>query len=199
MPTPAYAPAPAPGHPTGPRQVILFSGHLIDRPGREPPRFPPERAAAAGLRVAAELKRLGAGPEDLALSQAAAGGDLLFLEACLARRVPVQVLLPFDEVRFIQESVRPVSNGEAWVQRYAALRARLPEAPQLLADPDSGNVYERCNAWLLERALAWGAERLHAICLWDGAPATLPGGTAQMVEALRRRDIEPRVIDARTL
>jgi hypothetical protein len=187
-----------------PRQVILFSGHLIDRLGRTPPRFPPARAAAAALRVAAELERLDAGPDDLALSQAAAGGDLLFLDACLARRVPVQVLLPFDEARFVQESVQPVADGEAWVQRYAKVRARLPEAPQVLVhepgvDPGRGNPFERCNDWLLASALAWGADRLRVICLWDGATAALPGGTARMVEAVRRHGVEPRVIDTRTL
>jgi hypothetical protein len=180
--------------------VILFSGHLIDRPGRTPPRFPPSHAAAAQRRIAAELADLGAGPDDLALSQAAAGGDLLFLEACLARGVPVRVLLPFDEARFVRESVQPVADGEAWVQRYAALRLRLHEVPQVLAEPEgAGNPFERCNAWLLASALAWGAARVRAICLWDGASGTAPGGTAHMVAALRRHRIEPRVIDSRTL
>jgi hypothetical protein len=191
---------PALPHGAAPRQVILFSGHLIDRPGRTPPRFPPARADAAQRRLATELEHLGAGPDDLALSQAAAGGDLLFLESCLARGVPVRVLLPFDEARFVRESVQPVADGDAWVQRYAALRLRLPEALRVLADSDgAGNPFERCNAWLLASALAWGAERVRAICLWDGASGTAPGGTAQMVQALRRHRIEPRVIDSRTL
>ena len=35
------------------RQVLLFSGHIIDAPDRQPPRFPNEKASIAGQRIAA--------------------------------------------------------------------------------------------------------------------------------------------------
>ena len=119
-------------HDAAPRLVILFSGHLMDRPGRTPPRFPPAMAPAAAREIGLALDRLSAGPEDLALCQAAAGGDLLFLEACQARGVPVQVMLPFDEARFQRESVLPPAQGAEWLRRYQAVRARLAAAPQIL-------------------------------------------------------------------
>ena len=71
------------GAPDGPRQTILFTGHMVDAPGRATPRFPATRIDAAARRIAAALDDIGAGPEDLALTQGAAGGDLLFAEACL--------------------------------------------------------------------------------------------------------------------
>ena len=72
------------GVPDGPRQTILFTGHMVDAPDRAVPRFPATRVDAAAHRIAAVLDEIGAGPEDLALTQGAAGGDLLFAEACLA-------------------------------------------------------------------------------------------------------------------
>ena len=78
-----------------PRQVLLFSGHMIDAPDRKMPRFPAAAEPLAANAIATVLDRLGAGSDDLALCQSAAGGDLLFLEACRQRGVKCQVLLPF--------------------------------------------------------------------------------------------------------
>ncbi|ENO83944.1 hypothetical protein C667_24449, partial [Thauera phenylacetica B4P] len=48
-------PAPDPVLPSclQPRRVILFSGHMIDAPGRAEPRFPPALAPAAAAHIAA--------------------------------------------------------------------------------------------------------------------------------------------------
>lgn len=89
-----------------PRQVLLFSGHMLDSPNRKPPRFPLDKQDIAAHKIAEVLDALGAGSNDLALCQAA-GGDLLFLEACQKRNVRCQVLLPFDEPEFIQRSILP--------------------------------------------------------------------------------------------
>ena len=94
-----------------PRQVFLFSGHMIDAPDRPTPRFPAAKEVIAAQKVAAALDEQGAGPNDLAVSQAAAGGDLLFLESCQQRGVRCQILLPFDEPTFVQRSILP-SEGE---------------------------------------------------------------------------------------
>src|SRR5689334_19370013 len=93
-----------------PRQVLLFSGHMVDAPGRETPRFPKELVPMAAVRIAATLEQIGAGPEDLAICQAAAGGDLLFLEACQQRGVRVQIRLPFAEPDFVERSIAPVAE-----------------------------------------------------------------------------------------
>jgi len=182
-----------------PRLAILFSGHLMDRPGRSPPRFPPALEHAAARQIALELDQLQAGPDDLALCQAAAGGDLLFLEACQARSVRVKVVLPFDEARFLRESVLPSAHGAHWARRYRAVRARLAEAPQTLpADPGS-DPFERCNESLLAAAMHWGADKARFICLWNGGAPGGPGGTAHLVERARQEGLVARVIDTRLL
>lgn len=171
----------------------------MDRPGRSPPRFPPALEPAAARQIALELDQLQAGPDDLALCQAAAGGDLLFLEACQARGVRVQVILPFDEARFMHESVLPSAHGEQWAHRYQAVRARLVEAPHTLPVEPGSDPFDRCNESLLAAALHWGADKARFICLWNGGAPGGAGGTAHLVERARQRGLVPRVIDTRLL
>lgn len=67
-----------------PRQVMLFSGHMMDAPNRASPRFPPAKETAAAQAIEAELDRLGADAGDLSFCQAAAGGAT-FCSTRLAR------------------------------------------------------------------------------------------------------------------
>jgi tetratricopeptide (TPR) repeat protein len=196
---------PLPGREWEPRRVFLFSGHMVDTPGREPPRFPESLVPAAGERIAALMQELGAGPDDLALTQGACGGDLLFTEACRARGIRVQWLQPFTEPDFISRSV--VKCGEDWRERYLAVRQGLDvpvlAAPQELGDlpayAERGYAYERCNRWLLYTALVWGVEKVHFVCLWNGAAGDGPGGTAHMYEEVAKRTGQVHWIDTRTL
>ena len=189
---------PAP-HPTPfqPRKAILFAGHRLDEPGRSPARFPARHERAAAARIASALARLDAGPHDLALTQGAAGGDLLFGEACRARGVPLQLLLPLPEARFIAVSLRPSSDGADWERRYFALKAALPWPPRVMP-PATGDPFEACNRWLLDTALASGAE-LHLVCLWNGQEGSGPGDTAHLVREVRRCGGAVVWIDSRSL
>lgn len=170
-------------------RVFLFSGHVMDRPDRPEPRFPPGMERSAATAIDAALDHHGARSGDRALSQAAAGGDILFLEACQKRGLRCHVLLPFDRVRFLERSVRPSANGERWVERFR----RVIEAPGTTCEempvalgptPQGTDPFERCNLWLLERATPGPDERLCFICLWNGNGAEGPGGTAHMVAAV---------------
>jgi len=190
-----------------PRQILLFSGHMVDAPDRPAPRFPAAKESIAAHRIAEVLDRLGAGPDDLALTQGACGGDLLFTEACQRRGVKVRWLQPFREPDFIQSSV--VRGGEAWRPRYLDARAKLAgpvrAAPDELGPPPSGAeagyAYERCNLWLLYTALACGVDvdKVRFICLWNGEGGDGPGGTAHMYEEVKRRTGQVTWIDTRTL
>jgi tetratricopeptide (TPR) repeat protein len=185
-----------------PRHVFLFSGHMIDVVGEQPPRFPEGKVSVAAQRVVETLQKLGAGPEDLALTQGACGGDLLFTEACQQRGVRVQWLQPFDEPTFIQKSV--VCRGEVWRERYlkakAALTTDIRSAPECLGPSPKGvDLYERCNRWLLYTALSYGIRRVQFVCLWDGAEGKGRGGTAHMYQEVNRRTGQVTWIDTRSL
>ncbi len=212
--------------------MLLFSGHRVDAPGRALPRFPPSlvpRAAAAidcaverALHDIALTRRDAAGRVDppmrpaavWALTQGAAGGDLLFAEAALRHGLNLQLLQPLPQADFVDASVRSSADGPAWVQRYDAVVKRLKQPPQSLppaggkakadaddADADADSIYVRCNLWLLQTALRRVGRRglLHLICLWNGAADEGPGGTEQMIEAVRGRGGQVDWIDIRKL
>jgi len=186
-----------------PRQVFLFSGHMIDPPDRLTPRFPPGKEFVAAQKIAEALDQLGAGPDDLGLTQGACGGDLLFTEACQERGAKVHWLQPFGEPDFIQKSV--VRGGEAWRKRYldamAKLAAPIRSAPDELGEPppyaEPGYPYERCNLWLLYTALAYGVDKVRFVCLWNGGEGDGPGGTAQMYSEVKRRTGQVYWLDTR--
>lgn len=87
-----------------PDKVFLFSGHMIDAPGRKQPRFPADKEPVAAAAIAQALDDLGASAADLALTQGASGGDIPFAEAAIARGLRVQFLFPLPEPDFIAES-----------------------------------------------------------------------------------------------
>lgn len=187
-----------------PRQVLLFSGHRVDAPDRVPPRFPAKKEPMAAQRIAEALDQLGAGPTDLALCQAAAGGDLLFLEACQHRGVSCQVLLPFAEPEFLERSVLPSAGGDRWRERFyvvsAGLRDPIRVMPDELGPPPPGtDPFERCNLWLLYSALALGIDRVRFLSLWDGGGGDGRGGTAHMYDEVMRRTGRVTWIDSRAL
>lgn len=182
------------------RQVLLFAGHRVDAPQRARPRFPPALVGAVERRIEAQLERWDAGAGDIALSQAAAGGDLLFIDACLRRGVRCRVLLPEDEAAFVAESILTSRDGAGWHARWQTLRPRLDAPPHVLPPrPDAGNRYERCNRWLLGSALGAGAERLRVLCVWNGEPADGPGGVDQLIAEARRHTDRVALIDTQAL
>lgn len=188
-----------------PRQVFLFSGHMIDAKDRESPRFPNSKAASAGQKIEAALVEMGAGPEDLALTQGACGGDLLFTEACQKLGLQVQWMQPFDEAEFIQRSVD--RGGQKWRDRYYAARQELTlpirSAPQNLGQPPpnygESYPYERCNFWLLNTALSYGIEKVRFICLWNSDDGDGSGGTAHMYKEVRNRTGQVKHINSAQL
>ncbi len=192
-----------------PDKIFLFAGHMIDAADRTEPRFPADKEGIAAARIGAALDALDAGPNDLAIAQGAAGGDLLFAEACLARGVRFQMLLPLPEPKFIEASVLPCGDGEAWRARYLALRERLALPPRIMPD-ELGPLprdhdgkpldpFERCNLWLLYSALSQGLSRVRFICLWNGGGGDGAGGTAHMVKEVARRTGQVTWLDTRTL
>lgn len=189
-----------------PRQVILFSGHMVDAPDRPAARFPRSKVPAARVEIERSLDAFGAGPGDLLLTQGAAGGDLICAAACAARGVRVQLLLPLPEPEFIQRSILPSDGGDGWRERYFVLKASLADPPRLMPaelgpTPAGASEFERCNLWLLYTALAYGPDKVRFVCLWDGGGGDGPGGTAHMHAEVKRRTgrvtrIDPDTLDA---
>jgi tetratricopeptide (TPR) repeat protein len=171
-------------------KVFLFSGHMIDRPGRPEPRFPAAMEPEVQNRIEQALVKLGADTDDIAiLPGAACGGDIIFIEACLKHNMKVDILLPFTEPEFIRESIS--FAGDEWVTRFYTVRNHPHVTIRLQADhvgplPFGDNPFERNNRWALYSALIYGIERIRLVALWDGKGGDGPGGTGHMVSEVRR-------------
>jgi tetratricopeptide (TPR) repeat protein len=173
-----------------PQRVILFSGHMIDKPDRPTPRFPASKEPVAAKEIERTLDELNASAGDLALCGGACGGDLLFAEACLRRGLRLELRLPFDEPEFLRQSV--TFAGDQWRERFYNVKAhantKVLVMPQELGpSPTRISPYARANLWQLYSAMAWGDEKLRFVCLWDGRGGDGPGGTQHMFEVARSR------------
>lgn len=189
------------------RQVLLFSGHMIDAEGREMPRFPPRAEGAAAAAIAAAVDHLEVGSKDLGMTEGACGGDILFAEALLARGASLELRLPFLESEFIEKSVgfpKDTPPPDRWVERFLAVRnsprvvARpMPDEHESL--PPADDPYEQCNLWMLRDALSFGADRVRLLCLWDGAGGDGAGGTAHMKQSIEQAGGRVMWLDTREL
>jgi hypothetical protein len=174
-----------------PRRILVFSGHMIDAPDRPTPRFPADKEHAVRRRMAEQLDAWQIGREDLAISGAARGGDLLFAELCADRGAEVWLFLPRPEEAFLEESVR--LPGGQWEERFRDLCRRPAvrrffQHEHLRGEAGEQGVHARNNLWMLEtaRALAASPEQIHALLVWDEQPTgDGPGGTSDFVARVR--------------
>lgn len=170
---------------------LLFTGHMIDKPDRLEPRFPPTLEPAAKRRLLEAVAPYASLHEGATrgFASGARGGDILFHEACQASGIPTTLILPFSPELFVGTSVKlPRSD---WDERFWRLWHGLDEAAREVMDlPVSPEAYALCNLHLIDRARQHGT--VHLIALWDGKGGDGPGGAADLVgraEAIGDADI----------
>jgi hypothetical protein len=193
------------------RQVILFTGHMIDKPDRKEPRFPASDESRAQAAIENEVRQLVEalpGPA-LGVAGGANGGDILFHEICASLKIPTRVLLTLPEGPFIAESV--AGGGPGWIGRFNSLMTNHPgknevqvlsgskDLPSWMREPAGYDVWQRTNIWLLEEALASGAPNLSLIALWDRKSGDGPGGTKDLVEQARKHGVNTILLDTTAL
>ena len=164
--------------PLRPAQILHYTGHIIQPPGGSG-RFPASAEARVRDEIVKTLDSLRAGA---GYGSLAAGADILFAEALLARGAELHVVLPFAEEDFIEKSVRPAGDG--WVERYAACKAGAASRRQLTSETHSDNdfLFGYCSriamglAILQAEHLGCSAEQ---IAVFDGLlNSSGPAGTA---------------------
>ena len=151
-----------------PPAVGVFTGHMIDAPDRKAPRFPAERESEVRAAIEAEIESL-----DLRIgySSAACGGDLLFIEAMLARGAEIDIVLPFAKSDFIETSVR--FAGEGWAARFERALERASDVHYVTTERHLGDdrLFAFANRFMsglaLLRARSFSAEPW-LVALWDG-------------------------------
>ena len=176
--------------------VMVFSGHMIDMPGRAIPRFPAELEPAVAREIRDRIATLKPG---FGFSSAACGSDILFLEAMLEARAEIAIVLPYKEEAFIRDSVDfvPGANWRARFSRVLEKSARVITASSQRLEI-GGISYDFCNQLLFGlaaiRARQLGAQ-LVPLAVWDGLPGDGTGGAASVVECWRASGYEPEIID----
>lgn len=180
--------------------VVVFAGHLIDRPGRAEPRFPPALEPAVRRAIRDRLRPIGAGS---GYSSAACGGDILFLECLRELNVETHVVLPYERDQFQRDSV-DIVPGAGWGERYAR---QLAGAKEVITASEhrmaEGGMSFEYGFLMLDGTAGVRADELDTdlICmaLWDGKPGDGPGGTATAVERWRKAGRRPNIIDLAAL
>ncbi len=175
--------------------ALIFTGHMIDAPGRRQTRFPASaesRARQAILEAIAGITWTQPGPT-IALAGAASGGDLLFLECCDELDIPARILLALPPEAFIAASVKPA--GADWIRRFhlAIDNKRthslcVMENQNGLLEGATGSIWQRANLWMIEQATALAPEQA-LLALWDGNAGDGPGGTEHFLQVARSAGI----------
>lgn len=191
---------------TRPAHVVVFTGHRVDKPDRNPPRFPESCVAAAREAIRNRLAEL---KPTLGVAAAASGGDILFHEACADLGIPTEVLLVMPPQDFVNESV--ADNGQQWVEAFWTLIDRKKAEGRLrqLGDQDElpawsqrkhqDDIWSRANLWILEYALSKTAARVTVMALWNGKEGDGPGGTKDLLTTARELGATPSVIDTNAI
>lgn len=179
--------------------VLVFAGHMIDRPQRSHPRFPAQIEPVVGEAIRAHLEHLDA---RLGYCSAASGSDILFAEALLARGGEVRIVMPFDREEFIRDSVSPA--GADWVKRFDRV---IEQATEVIVvsqrqQGDRSLAYEYSNQVLYGLAQMRAAQletTLTPLAVWNGMPGDGKGGTASMVQYWRNQEHDVQIIDLAAL
>jgi hypothetical protein len=185
-----------------PAEVLLFTGHRLDAPGRPTPRFPAAAEPLAERMIAsaiAEQLATASGPV-AGLAGGASGGDILFHEIAARLGVPTELSLALPPAEYCAASV--ADGGDAWVARFEALCEGLPIRllpAEAHSDERRLSVWERNNLWLLDSAFAWTGGGISLLALWNGEGGDGPGGTAHMVARARAGGARVVLLDARRL
>ncbi|MGR6963953.1 patatin-like phospholipase family protein [Geodermatophilus sp. URMC 61] len=179
-----------------PPGVVAVSGHMVDTPDREVPRFPPCQVGRVAREVDEAFETWRVGPGTTVVCGGARGADILAADAGLRRgaRVRLCLALPADE--FQRQSVDLPDSD--WAARFRELlqRSEVEVLPPGDAGPDDEDVFARANTRLVEVARSMTASP-HALLVWDGQRGDGPGGTADFVRRLGHTgpDRRVRVID----
>jgi len=168
---------------------------MVDSPGRDVPRFPPDQVDRVTREVHAGFDRWQVGPGTTLVCGGARGADIIAAEAASARGARVLLRLALPPATLERRSVE--LPGTDWVARFRRLLAIadvevLPE--QAAGDGDGDDVFALANDWMIGVARDLSVEPPHTLVVWDGKSGDGPGGTADFVRRLGHRGPGPQIM-----
>lgn len=175
--------------------VLVFTGNMVDQPGRATARFPAQLEAAVREALRA---RLAAIAPAAVYGSAACGADILCLEAARALGTETHVVLPFPPEEFRRASVDIVSGQ--WGERFERVLAAADSVTVTSDHHAHGSVatFEYANLVLT------GMGRLRAqvldtpvrcLAVWDAAAKGAAGGSASLVSLWERHGLSVEHVD----
>ena len=162
--------------------VLVYTGHMIDAPGRAQPRFEAHMEDRVRDEIRARLEPLGPAAS---YGSAACGADILCLECMRDLGGEIHIVLPFPVEEFRQTSVDLRADGD-WGHRFERLLNDANEVLVISQKPPAGetSTYEYANLIMtgLARLRAQMLDTsLQGLAVWDGQGRGEPGGTASVV------------------
>jgi class 3 adenylate cyclase/tetratricopeptide (TPR) repeat protein len=163
-----------------PLQLIVFAGHLPDREGQT--RLPNSSMPEVRDSLRRQLRGMGA---RVGLACAAAGADLLFIEAMLEMQGTLHLILPWSQDEFRRTSVRPYEpegGPPIWEPLFERALAEAATTREI------GQVYEPAGdiGWEFMMEVTGGIALqmartmrldIQPLVLWDELPSGAVGGT----------------------
>jgi len=152
--------------------VFLFTGYMINNPKKKDSHFPLEKEQDIKKAIDTVLDKNKAGSDDLAVTTGMdAGSEIIFVESCVERGIPVHAYFPSAEAPYVRDFVSP--GGEQWVERFYRMRNHplvdeFYQPDQVGLPKDGDNVHERNNRWALYSSLLRGIDKVRLIAVWDG-------------------------------
>lgn len=184
---------------------ILFTGHMIDKPGRPEPRFPASKENAVTQAIKDRISEIKASLTKnqslVGVAGGASGGDIIFHEQCRALGIDSIVFLAFSKDDYKATSVLPA--GANWGRRFDNLLEKgkyfllgdSKELPDWLKSKAGYSIWQRNNLWELNYALKDGSSNMTLLALWDMKTGDGPGGTEDMVNQVRMRGGDVEILD----
>jgi len=175
--------------------IVVFAGHLIDRPERSTARFPAKLEPAVREAIHSRIRKIAPG---FGYASAGCGSDILFFEALLENGGEAHVVLPYEKEQFIKDSV---SFADAnWVNRFE----RILERATSVTTASSERIEEGSMSFEYANLLLFGLADIRArqletdfvpLAIWDKKPGDGPGGTASAVAHWKNLGLDVQVID----
>ena len=175
--------------------IVVFTGHMVDRPDREESRFPSYLEPQVKQKIVDKLEELNA---SFAYCAAACGCDILFLEAMRERGGEIHIVLPFADRSFRELSVDflPRSN---WSERYDALMSNAASVHFVSNDDYSGGSadFEFANDVLIGIAKLKSQVldvEVKPLAVWDSKKGGGAGGTEDAIASWDELGFDVEVI-----
>lgn len=170
-----------------PAPVVTYCGHMF--------RDDPRSEAALAKAIDEALDKLGA---KVGYGSLACGSDIMVAEGILRRGGELNVVLPFDDMSFIERSILP--GGQAWLTRFERCREMA-----------SSLTYASVSEYVRDRGqfrygllMAMGLARLRAaslgteavqLAVWDGKFPDADAGTSAEVRHWRSCGAETVIVE----